>query len=160
MNSILKRFLDQQTVEAEQLSEHSDLVDVHEYDLSSGRFVARFDCLGVVRRQGHIEKTSGFLVGIRFTADHLRRLSAPELLTWLGPDDFWHPNVLPRIRGVCVGGLAAACGMNEICGALFEVITGQVVALDDVLNPAAAQDYRHSNLWPVDRRPMKWRAVR
>jgi hypothetical protein len=124
------------------------------------RYLAKFSCKGLVRSaEGKIVEASEFHVGIWFSANYLRHANPFETLTWLYPFNIWQPNVLPP--GICVGKIPAGTELVDLLYQVFEIITYHNWASHDALNHDAAQWARNNqHRFPVDRRPLKRRAVR
>ena len=93
---VLEGFLRQQLAAGMELASHSDLVELHPQGLD--RYVAVFRCKGLVRTDaGEIEEASEFHVGIWFPSDpsYCRHADAFNVLTWLHPQNIFHPNIRP-----------------------------------------------------------------
>jgi len=165
-DKILEGYLRRQLEEGIALAESSDLVDLTPADDKGlpQRFAVEFRCKGLVRRadrDDEIVEADRFAVGIRFPSDYLRRVEPMEVLTWLGPRNVWHPNILAPV--ICVGRLAPGTPLVDIVYQVFELITYNkaTVREDDALNPAACQWARHNmHRFPIDRRALKRRTLR
>jgi hypothetical protein len=159
MDAILRLFLETQQREGMRLAAESDLLALHALDLQ--RYVAEFSCRGLARDvHGAVREHDRFVVGIRFPESYLRIVNPAELLTWLGPREIWHPNVRPPF--VCLGRIAPATPLVDLLHRCFELITFENVTMreDDALNrEACAWARRNRERFPIDRRPIKWRAV-
>lgn len=104
---------------------------------------------------GRIEPVeSEFLVGIAFACSHLRCVDPLRVVTWLGPMNVVHPNILPPF--VCIGHVAPGIGLVDLCYQIFDIITFNNWASDNALSHEDAQWARNAqHLFPVDRRPLR-----
>jgi hypothetical protein len=167
MDRPLTGFLTRQLEEGLALAGASDLLELTPWGgwswsgLPPRRYIARFYCTGLVRRDdGSVEEANDFQVGIFFPGDYLRRAEPFEVLSWHGPMEVHHPNIAYMAPFVCIGHLAPGTPLVEILYRLFEVITYQNVTMSehDALNKAACEWARRNRArLPVDRRPLKWR---
>ena len=160
---VLEAFLARQYQEAMALASASDLLELHPLDgMPPSRYIARFNCRGLIRSpNGSVTESDHFEVGIWFPSDYLRRAVPWEVLTWLGPRHVFHPNISNRMPLICVGRLAPGTWLVDILFQCFEIITYQKVTMreDDALNPGACAWAReHQGRFPIDPRPLKWRA--
>lgn len=160
---VLDAFLRQQQEEAIALAEASDLVRLFPVGEQANRYIAQFLCKGLVQLEsGAIVEAGRFDVGIRFPDDYLRTANPFHVLTWLGPRNIWHPNIAADAPVICVGRVAPGTGLADLLYQVFEIITWNKVTMreDDALNQAACQWARqHKDRFPVDRRPLKRRAL-
>lgn len=161
-DKILMSFLAEQEKEARTVTAESDLVSVHPVaGAPPNRYIAEFRCKGLVRnREGKVCEANGFGVGIWFPSHYLRKADTFEVLHWLGPLNAWHPNIKPPV--VCVGRLKAGTPLAAILYQLFEIITYAKVTMreDNALNrEACAWARSHVEQFPIDRRPLKRRAL-
>jgi hypothetical protein len=111
---------------------------------------------------GAVRESDRFEVGITFPPDYLRRIDPFEIVTWLGPRNVFHPNISDRGPFICVGRLAPGMPLVDLLYQVFEIITYQKVTMreDDALNAdACAWARRHRDRLPIDRRPLKRRAL-
>jgi hypothetical protein len=157
MNPIRRCFLEAQHREVQLFAEESDLLSVEPLGLE--RMIASFACTGLVLRDGGVRKHELFRVGLRFTDDYLRAADPAQVITWLYPMDVFHPNLRPPF--VCAGPIAGGTDAIELLYRIHEVIVWGNVNMreDDSLNPSACSwARRHLDLFPVDARPLKWRA--
>lgn len=154
---VLDAFLAQQYEQGMALARQSDLLDLEA--ASRDRFIAHFRCNGLVRKpSGEVVVASDFAVGIWFAPDHLSEVRPQHVLTWLHPNNPWHPNIRPPF--MCAGHLPPGVELVDILYQCFEIITYVTWAPHDALNPDAAQWARnHQEMFPVDRRPLKRRAI-
>jgi hypothetical protein len=162
-DAVYEAFLARQYDEGMALARESDLLDLEPLDGTSPcRYIARFRCTGLVRPpHGKVLETDRFDVGIWFPSDYLRRAEPWQVLTWLGPRFVFHPNISDRMPLICVGRLKPGTWLVDLLYQCFEIISYQKVTMreDDALNPAACAWAReHQQLFPIDRRPLKWRA--
>jgi hypothetical protein len=153
-------FLRHETEEASALAAESDLLDLQPLPGSPpGRFVVEYRCTGLVRADDEsIRKADRFAVGIWLPSDYLRRAAVPEVLTWLGPLEVWHPNIQPPL--ICLGHLAPGTPLVDLLYRCYEVICYQRCTMreDNALNWQACRWARgHQSRFPIDRRPLKWR---
>lgn len=159
---VLKGFLRTQFEEGMELSNQSDLLDLlaaDTGDIPPNRYIAGFHCKGLVRnRDGNVRQSSDFAVEIWFPSDYLRRADPFKTLTWLGPIDVWHPNIHPP--AICVGKIAPGTELVDLLYRCYDIIRYYNWAAHDALNASAAQWARnHQDRFPVDRRPLKRRAL-
>lgn len=157
---IFSRFLQRSHDDAMALAASSDLLELEPLAGSPPtRFIAHFGCRGLVFRNNEVQEAEQFAVGFNFPAGYLQ--SAPEplrMLTWLGPRDAFHPNILGRF--ICIGKLGQGAGLEELLFQTFDLITYQRVTMkeNDALNGAAcAWARRHVHELPIDPRPLRWR---
>ena len=157
-------FLERQHEEGSALSAASDLLDL-EADPANppARYLARLHCNGLVRSvSGEIETASHFMVGITFPGDYLRRGNPAEVLTWLGPRNVFHPNIIGMPPVICAGPIAPGTPLVDLLHRVFEIVTYQRLTMreDDALNHAACVWARqHQDRFPVDARPLKRRRL-
>lgn len=118
-------------------------------------WLVRFSCVGLVKSRRGVAEHHRWALGVRFPEDYLRaRVHVAEVLTWLGPQEVWHPNVSPPF--VCID-LRAGMPLDELVFTLYDLLTWNVYGVgDDGLNRAAAQWARHqpAERFPLDRRPL------
>jgi hypothetical protein len=157
---IFRSFLQRSHDEAMALAASSDLLELEPLAGSPPtRFIARFGCRGLVCRNNIVQEAEQFAVGFNFPAGYLQ--SAPEplrMLTWLGPQDVHHPNILGPF--ICVGKPEQGAGLADLLFLTFGLITYQSVTMNenDALNSAAcAWARRHVHELPIDPRPLRWR---
>lgn len=160
MSDLVRRsFLLAQESEGLQLAEASDILSIEPLGSSPHeRYIARFEGRSVLAdRDGPREANGLFVVGVWFTGEYHRQVVVPQVLTWLGPREFFHPNVLGPL--CCLGPLRTGTSLVEICFRVWSVISYQNYGLTSPLNLAAATWARsHLDLFPVDPRPLKRRA--
>jgi hypothetical protein len=158
-DQVLNAFLRRQRDEGLWMSSGSDLLHLLPIGSSGDRYLAHFSCRGLVQREAAgIEEAESFDVGICFPADYLRTANPFHVLTWLGPQDVWHPNISGESRAICTGRLVPGTGLVDILYQVFEIITWNKVTMreDDALNRAACQwARRNPHRFPVDRRPLR-----
>lgn len=159
MDAILKDFLVTQRAEGLRLAEESDLLELRPIDQQS--YIATFTCKSLVRdAAGDVHEHDRFGVGIRFPENYLRSANPGEILTWLGPNEIWHPNV--RAPFICPGTIVPGTPLVDLLHRCFEIITFENVTMreDKALNqPACAWARRNRDRFPVDTRPIKRRAL-
>ena len=160
---VLETFLSRQLDEGLALAGESDLLQLLPLGEPADRFVAAFTCTGLVQQASdRIVEAAHFEVGIWFPSDYLRRAEPFRVLTWLGPRNIWHPNIAADAPVICVGRLAPGTSLVDLLYQVFEIITWNKVTMreDDALNkPACQWAGRHGDRFPVDRRPLKRRAL-
>ena len=159
---ILDAFLRRQYEEGMALARASDLVALEPLGVfPPQRYVAQFRCTGLCRTSaGEITRMAYSEVGISFPDDYLRRLDPYRILMWLGPQNVWHPNVSDRAPLICLGHLGPGTRLTDILYQLFEIITYQRYSTHDALNAdAAAWARANQERFPVDKRPLKRRAI-
>jgi hypothetical protein len=164
---IYESFLARQFEEGMALAAASDLLELAPGPSHAGlppdRYVATFRCKGLARAAGgRVVEREEFHVGVWFPPDYLRRADPFEVLTWLGPREVFHPNISDRAPFICVGRLAPNTPLIELLYRCFEIITYRKVTMreDDALNrEACAWAREHQRRFPVDRRPLKRRAL-
>lgn len=161
MDKILGAYLQRQYEQGMQLDGESDLLELLplEGPPAPQHYVARFRCKGLVRTsEGEVREADEFLVGVFFPDDYLRRADPPQVLSWLGPRNVFHPNISDRAPFICVGRLAPGTPLVDILYQCFEIITYQkaTVREDDALNhDACGWARRNAHRVPVDTRPLK-----
>jgi ubiquitin-protein ligase len=157
---IYESFMRRQYVEGMALASSSDLLRLHIPPTSPPHFVAEFHCDGLVRvGDGEIRRASEFHVGIWFPPDYLRRADGFEMLRMFTPN-VWHPNVSRIHPLICIGKLAPGTPFVDIIYQIFEILTFVKLNTKDSLNKDACSWAReHSNEFPIDRRPLKRRAL-
>jgi hypothetical protein len=150
-------FLQQQLAQGMALAEQSDLLELLHQGLD--RYIAVFRCKGLVcAASGEIVEASEFHVGIWFPSDYCRHANPFQVLTWLYPQNVWHPNIRPPL--MCVGRIAPATNLCDLLYQCYEIITYCNWAPHDGLNLAACQWARnHQDRFPIDRRPLKRRTI-
>jgi hypothetical protein len=184
MDQIFARFLHRQAEDALALAAQSDRLDLLPVDSLAGppsegrleewlrrgdraftRYIARFTCRGLVRRaDGAIERADRFDAAYWFPPDYLRRANPFQVLTWLAPDEIWHPNIgrieeLDRVL-LCIGPVVPGTPLVDLLYRTFETITYNKVTMreDDALNRQACVWARQNQgLFPLDRGALKRR---
>lgn len=154
---VLEAFLQQQFQQGMALAEQSDLLEL--LPVAADRYIARYHCKGLVcSSSGEIEEAADFAVGIWFPTDCLWEVHPAHLLTWMHPNNVWHPNIRPP--GLCVGHVSPGVEIVDLLYQCFEIITYHNWSPHDPLNAAAAQWARNNqHRFPVDRRPLKRRTL-
>ncbi|MBN2507575.1 MAG: hypothetical protein JXQ71_12860 [Verrucomicrobia bacterium] len=157
-DKVFEGFLERQREQGMALARESDLLVLHPLDPAPGQhYLAEFHCRGLVRRaNGQVLEATQFGVGIWFPPDYLRRAAVPEVLTWLGPHNAWHPNVLGTY--VCPGHLEPGTSLVDLLYQLFEIIVYVKwnPRENDALNRVACAWARsHKSMFPIDLRPLK-----
>ena len=162
---VLRGFLVQQFEEGMALAQASDLFDLIPVGESGGEppqnYMAIFHCKGLVSRGGgEIGECNHIEVAITFGSDYLRCADTYRVLTFLGPINFFHPNV--SAPAICIGALEPASKLQDIIYRVFDVITYKKVTMreDNALNKAACVwARRNQHRFPVDDRPLKRRTL-
>ena len=97
-------------------------------------------------------------VGIWFHPEYLRVARPYDTVTLLGPRQLLHPNI--RFPGICIGRMPPGTSLVDLVYQIFEMLTFNRVTANDPLNPAATEWWlRHQDRFPLDTRPLKWRAA-
>jgi hypothetical protein len=154
VNPIFASWLRAQHEEAAALARASDALEVRAVDAQ--RWILEFSCTGLVHEHGEVREHDHFVVGVRFPDDYQSYVRPPEILTWIAPRTFWHPNVRPPFA--CIGDIAPNTPLVEIVHRLYELIVFDNVTMDErnALNPAAcAWARRNRALFPLDPRPLR-----
>jgi len=159
---VLNAFLEQQLRQGIELAANSDLLELVPDPTGVGppsRFIARYTCKGLVKIQdGAVCQAAEFAVGIWFPSEYLRQVEPLKTLTWLGPTNAWHPNILGH--AICIGRIIPGTELVDLLYQCYEIITYHNWAPHDALNPEAAQWARNNQQrFPVDRRPLKRRLL-
>jgi hypothetical protein len=161
-DAVFDAFLREQFRQGMALAGQSDLISLApmEQGAAPSFYVATFFCKGLIQKaDGEIAAAQEFHVGLSFPPDYLRRVAPLQVLTWLDPPNVWHPNIRPP--AICVGHIAPGTELCDLLYQVFEIVTYANWASHDALNPDAAQWARnHQELFPLDRRPLKRRAMR
>ena len=159
MDQILNTFLKKQREDATKLADESDLLALRVID--DQRFIATFACTGLVRDPtGRVQLHNRFDVGIRLPEDYLRRVNPNEVLTWLGPQEIFHPNI--KAPCICLGAITPGTALTELLHRIYELITYQNVTMreDDAFDwDACAWARRNREQLPLDARPIKRRTA-
>ncbi len=155
----LESWLAAQLVEWKQFAHLTDRVRVTpvDDDKAPRRYVAQFDCRGLLRHDnGEVTTFDTFLAAIQFGEDHLSRVDPLRLVWMLSPPGLFHPNV--KDSRVCLGHLPPGVGLVDIIYQLYSIVTFQNYNLRSYLNEASAVWVRdHLSELPVDARPLKRR---
>ena len=170
-DKVLEGFLNEQYEKGTDLAGQSDLFDLVPLGgPPAQRYLAHFAVTGMLIANGESEpeaamrSETGCTVGIWMPDDYLRRCNPFEILTWLGPSDWYHPNIKPGPGPglICIGPIAPGTSIVELIYRTFEVITYRNVTPveHNALNrPACAWARRNQHLFPTDPRPLKRRAL-
>jgi len=88
------------------------------------KYIAKFDCDGLIESSGGITVCDRHLVGIVFP-EHYQRVSCGpgEVLTWLEPHNEFQPNIRPPF--CCIGHIAPGMTLLSILHQLYTMITWQ-----------------------------------
>jgi ubiquitin-protein ligase len=153
-------FLECQLADGRALAAKSDILRLMPAAGSTPQqYIAEFRCKGVVQnRDGRLGEGGLFIVGIFFPADFFRRAAIPEVLTWLGPTNVFHPNILGPAGAICIGRLQPGTGLVDILYQIFEIIVYRKFnpREDNCLNKEACAWARNNqSRFPTDPRPLK-----
>jgi len=161
MDTIYNSFLESQEAEAKVLSRDSDLLDiVAQGERPYQRYILEYSCKGLVQTGEGIVEADQFAVGVHFPIDFCRRSVPYEVVTFLGPVECHHPNILFPM--ICIGPIRPSTSLFELALRCFEVITFNAVTMyePDALNHAACRWARKNvERFPVDDRPLKRRQL-
>jgi len=118
------------------------------------RYLAKFECDGLMEAPEGIVVCDRHVVGINFPDHYLRvKCNPAEILTWLEPDSEFHPNISGRL--CCVGPIAPGMTLMSLLHQLYTMITWQrfTPLEDDALNEYAC-GWARENLdrFPIDPR--------
>jgi len=159
MSLIFRSFLERNYEMGMALARDSDLLELRPVAGNPPhKYLAEYFCKGLVRNaRGDIVEADRFLVGIYFP-DNYQDLADPyTVLTWLEPVEIFHSNVRPPL--ICLD-LTPGKPLVPLLHGCYEVITWQLFATDSALDKEAAQwGRRNGHRLPVDRRPLKRRAI-
>jgi hypothetical protein len=153
VHPIFASWLRVQHEEARALASASDALAVHAVDAQ--RFVLEFSCCGLVQEDGEVRESDHCVVGVRFPDDYQRVVNPAEVLTWIAPRSFFHPNVRPPF--LCIGDVAPSTSLVELIHRVYELVTWDNVTMDErnALNAAAcAWARRNRARFPLDVRPL------
>jgi len=157
---ILESFLERQLAEATELAEATDLLEL--WPIDRQRYLAHYLCRGLIQEAGEIRETEGvFTVGFFLPSDYLRRAEPTAVVAWIHPPTIWHPNV--ALPAICIGRMPPGTPLVDLLHQVYEIITWQRFTPNefDALNRAACQWARNNkHRFPVDGRPLRWRASR
>jgi len=169
MDHVMNTFLRQQYEEGMGLAEKSDLFQLIACgEFPPERYLARFFCKGLVRRGSEIEEWNDFAVGIWMPSDYLKKPNPFEVVSWVGPNIVFHPNVGRgpfRDAGqlaICVGAIPGGTPLVDLLYQCFEIITYANVTMSetDALNFEACRWARQNkHRFPIDTRPLTRVAV-
>jgi len=159
-DKIFSKFLERQREEALALAAKSSILRLFPGPGSPPQqYIAEFRCQGLVQeRNGRIGECGLFVVGIFLPNDYLRRASTFEVLTWLGPTNVFHPNILGQHGAICIGRLNPGTSLVSICYQVFEMIVYRTYNTRefDSLNKAACSWARNNaGRLPTDARPLQ-----
>jgi hypothetical protein len=155
---ILASFLERQLEEGMALAAESDLFELLPVEPPyPQRYVVIYRCRGLIlNAAGLVAEADRFMIGIKFPDDYLLTADPFTVLTWLGPQGAWHPQIRPPF--LCIGRLFPGTPLVDILYRAFEVITFNRVTMreDDALcQPACSWARRNGHRFPVDTRPLK-----
>jgi hypothetical protein len=157
---ILESFLTKTYEQATALAAESDLFSIVPVGPKPyQRFIIRYRCKGLVREGDDVREANYFEVGIHMPNDYLRRADPARVITWFGPREVWHPNILARY--VCAGRVYPATSLTDLIYQVYEIVSWQKVTMNefDALNIDACSWARNNpDRFPVDARPLKRRS--
>jgi hypothetical protein len=162
---VFEGFLGAQCQDAMEFAASSDFITlVPVQGVPPCRYLARFTCRGLVRRNGRILEWEDFAVGFYFPNDYIVRVNPFQVVSWLGPEDVWHSNIGrgPRREagplGICIGDIGPGTALVDLIYQVADVITWRLATVreDDALNWEACQWARQNpEAYPVDLRPLR-----
>jgi hypothetical protein len=162
---VLDGFLSAQFEDATKFAASSDFITlVPVQGVPPCRYLARFTCRGLVRRNDRISIWEDFAVGFYFPNDYLARVNRWQVVSWLGPEDVWHSNIGrgPQREagpmGICIGDIKPGTPLVDLIFRVADVIAWRVARVreDDALNWDACQWARQNpGAYPVDVRPLR-----
>ena len=118
------------------------------------KYIAKFDCDGLIETNEGISVCDRHLVGIVFPEHYQRVSCAPgEVLTWLEPRTEFHANI--RHPFCCIGHIAPGMTLLSILHQLYTMITWQrfTPVEGNALNKAACRWARENlDRFPIDPR--------
>lgn len=118
------------------------------------KYIAKFECDGLMESADGIVVCDRHVVGIFFPERYLRECCDPgEVLTWLEPRTEFHPNIRPPL--CCVGDIAPGMTLLSLLQQLYTMITWQrFTPLEhNALNTAACSWARERlERFPIDPR--------
>jgi len=162
-DTIRQSWLQEQYNEAMAFSRRSDVLSLAPVaGTPPYKYVARFECKGLIKTGKGIGIGDEHVVGIFFPQEYLRASCNPgQVLTWLGPQEEFHPNIRPPF--CCVGHILPGMSLLSLLFQLYQMITWQRYTVDerDALNPEACRWARQNmQRLPIDtRRSMAARAA-
>ena len=167
MNKPFARFLSQQAREVSQLAARCPLLDVQPLEPAPvSRYLVRFHCKGLVKQpDGRIVEASDFWLKIRFPKNYLRQANTFEVLTWAGPDQIFHPNILVGTqngrlaRAICIGDLGPGTSLTRIlvqCHNVIRYWNYTTVERDALNSEACAWVRNNEHRLPIDDRQLVW----
>jgi hypothetical protein len=159
-DKVLINFLARQWAEGRELAAHSDILRLIPVPgVPPHQYVAEFRCKGIVKeRDGRVSEAGLFVVGILFPSDYLRRAATQEVLTWLGPVNVFHPNILGPAAAICIGRLGPGTGLVDILYQVFEIIVYHKFnsrEYDSLNIDACAWVRNNQHRFPTDPRPLR-----
>lgn len=165
-DKVLEGFLEKQFAEGMALARQSDMIDLIPLEgRPPTRYVLQIHGKGIVREtDGRIHEANHFEVGIWFPEDYLRSVDTFKVLTWLGPQNAFHPNVSGKGRAVCLGTLNPGTPLTDLCFGLYELVGyhKHIIMMDErkaVDRDACAWARRNIDRFPIEDRPLKRRPL-
>ena len=165
MDKVMAHWLEGQLEAGMALHAKSDLLELRPVELGlfpPRQYIVDLHVKGLVReRDGRIVEAQGFSFGVSFAEDHLLTVNPWNLLRWFGPRHVWSPNISDVAPVLCIGEVAPGTKLVELLYRVTDLVTWKNFGTreDDCLNKAAAA-WARQNLarFPIDSRPLKWRA--
>jgi hypothetical protein len=161
MHRILKSFLEEQENEALELFRESELVKIHPIDERPHQFyVVEYFCTGLIDTPQGIVEANRFRMGVHFPTTYWDRVDIPEVLTWLGPMNCFHPNQFRHL--ICPGHVVPGTPLSDLVLQCFEIVCYQKYTLHerDALNAKACEWARnHIERFPIDDRSILGRQI-
>ena len=105
--------------------------------------------------EGRIALVDRFDVGVTFHDDYLRRPDPARVLTYLGPDRCFHPNVRGCV--ICVD-VRPGAPLTDLLATIYDLFTWRLYGVgDNGLNPDAAAWVRQQDpsMFPTDPTPLR-----
>ncbi len=153
---VLHGFLERQFVAGMELAERSDVLTLKPLGgPPTQKFIADFQCKGVVWARRQTQSWNLFRVGIFFPEDYLRDDDATVVLTILSPPNVWHPNVIGP--AICAGPMPNGTGLVDLLYQVYEILSYQRLTMDErnALNIQACSWARqHQDQFPIDPQPL------
>ena len=154
-DKIFADFLRRQLGDGTEKADASDILHLLPTTASPpSRYIAEFHCRGLVNCDNKVRVAERHAVGITFPSNYLRQaFDPPEILTWLGPREIFHPNI--RFPLICTGRIAAGTPLTDLLIQVWEIITYQRYTPHDPINPfAAAWARNNQHRFPLDERDL------
>jgi len=158
-DKVLENFLRDQYARVTALAAASDILRIAPGGSSHPQqYIARFHCRSLTKSLAGEprEEESHFDFGIRLPDDYLRSPDTKQIVAIFRPWTIFHPNISGPF--ICLGRLTGGTPLDDIIYQIYEIISYQKWSAHDGLNEEACEWARgHQDLFPVDRRPLKWK---